>query len=126
MAWGGVAGVSGDELGLLIRLTRFDPNDGTKLGLDVDGKYKCGSPLGLAVLDDRNNYSEHAPEVIEGNGNAKPGPRPEAINKAQAFILDGLVREDRAGLDLLKRRPPRADRLGCPPRAGRGGDTCSS
>jgi hypothetical protein len=100
---GGTLGLRSNSIArMILKLTRTDPDDHTRLRLDIDGNYKCGPPLGLTILDDRIDYSEHAPEVIEGNGSIRPGPKPEARNKAKAFILAELAKGDRAGVDLLK------------------------
>ena len=88
---------------MILKLTRAYPDDRTKLRLDVDGNYRCGPPLGLTILDDRIDYSEKAPEILESSGNGKPGPKPEARNKAKTFILAELANGDRAGVDLLKK-----------------------
>jgi hypothetical protein len=101
---GGTLGIRSNSIArMILKLTRAAPDDPTKLRLDVDGNYKCGPPLGLTILDDRIDYSETAPEVIEGSGNGKPGPKPEARNKAKSFILAELAEGDRAGVDLFKK-----------------------
>jgi len=101
---GGTLGLRSNSIArMILKLSRADPDDRTKLRLDVDGNYRCGPPLGVTILDDRIDYSEKAPEVVEGAGNGKPGPKPEARNKAKAFILAELARGDRAGVDLLNK-----------------------
>ena len=75
--------------------------DRSRLRLDVDGNYKCGPPLGLTILDDRIDYSDMVPEIV-GGAHPRPGPKPEARNKAKAFIVAELAMGDRARVDLLR------------------------
>jgi hypothetical protein len=73
---GGTLGLRSNSIArMILKLTRADPDDHTKLRLDVDGNYRCGPSLGLTILEDRVEYVGNAPEVVEGNG--KPGPKPE-------------------------------------------------
>jgi hypothetical protein len=100
---GGTLGLRSNSIArMILKLTRVDPNDRTKLRLDVDGNYKCGPSLGVTILEDRVEYVENPPEIIEGDGSGRPGPKPETRNRAKASIVTGLANGDRPGVDLLK------------------------
>jgi hypothetical protein len=99
---GGTLGLRSNSIArMILKLTRADSNDRTKLRLDVDGNYKCGPALGLTILEDRIAYVANPPEAMNGDGDSKPGPKPEARLRAKAFIVAELAKGDRPGAELL-------------------------
>jgi hypothetical protein len=106
-AAGGVLGIRSSGIArTIIKLTRADPDDRTRLRLDVDGNYKPVPPLGLTLTDIGVDYSSDAPEIVEGNGagSGKPGPKQTARIKAKDFLVDELTREnDQKAVSLINR-----------------------
>ena len=100
---GGVLGIRSSGIArTILKLTRVNPDDRTRLRLDVDGNYKPVSPLGLTITDIGIDYSANAPEIVEGNGVGKPGPKQTARAKAKEFLVSELTREnDQKAVDLI-------------------------
>jgi hypothetical protein len=82
----------------IIKLARVDPDDRTRLRLDVDGNYKPAPPLGLTITDDGVTYSADAPDIVEpsnsGGGGGSRGPKQSTRQKAKEFLVAELTREN--------------------------------
>ncbi len=92
----------------ILKLTRVDPDDRTRLRLDVDGNYKPVPPLGLILTDTGVDYSADAPEVVEdkanGSGGSRPGPKQSARLDAIKFIVEALKQSnDSKGIEIINR-----------------------
>jgi putative DNA primase/helicase len=101
----GVLGIRSSGIArTILKLTRVDPNDRSRLRLDVDGNYKPVAPLGLTITDVGIDYSSDAPDVVEGAGTGKPGPKQTARKEAREFLLAELTRNnDQKAVDLVNR-----------------------
>jgi hypothetical protein len=105
----GVLGIRSSGIArTVLKLARADPNDRTRLRLEVDGNYRPGPPLGLTIGDVGVEYSADAPEIVEGTGasagSGRPGPKQTARAKAKDFLVAELSRDnDQKAVDLIER-----------------------
>lgn len=101
----GVLGIRSSGIArTILKLTRVDPNDRTRLRLDVDGNYKPVPPLGLTIGDIGVEYSANAPNIIEptSSGTGKPGPKQTARARARELLLAELTRDnDQKAIKLI-------------------------
>ena len=87
----------------IIKLSRVDPSDRTRIRLDVDGNYRPVPPLGLTITDATIDYSREAPEIIE-EVVGKPGPQQTERARAKAFLETELTRaNDQKAVELVER-----------------------
>jgi len=88
---GGVLGLRSSGIArTILKLSRANPDDRTRLRLDADGNYKPVPPLGLTITDFGVDYSADAPDIIEGP--TKPGPKQTARREAKEFIVAELTK----------------------------------
>ncbi len=91
----------------ILRLSRTDPDDRTRLRLDVDGNYKPVPPLGLTITESGVDYSAEAPDIKasgSGTGAPKPGPNQSARRNAKEFLIAELSeRNDQKAAALINR-----------------------
>jgi hypothetical protein len=101
----GVLGIRSSGIArTILKLTRVDPSDRTRLRLDVDGNYKPVPPLGLTITDIGIDYATDAPDVVAGAGLRKSGPKQAARIKATAYLVAELTHSnDQPATDLIRR-----------------------
>jgi hypothetical protein len=97
---GGVLGLRSSGIArTILKLSRVNPDDRTRLRLDADGNYKPVPALGLTITDVGVDYSADAPEIVEGP--AKSGPKQTARLKAKEFLIAELTKTNDQKWTLL-------------------------
>lgn len=94
----------------ILKLSRVDPDDRSKLRLDADGNGLMGPPLALTITETGVEYSADPPAASaspdDQRGRGRP---PTAIVRATSFLVRELSRGDRKAGDLVEKWEARGE-----------------